>query len=207
MSPQDLLSRHQDLWDRATRHPFLEGVRDGTLPQEAFSRWLVQDYWFVRGLLQAQAQILAGAPRRDQKVLASGLLALAEELDWFEGSAGSRNLSLDEPLQPAASEYVGFLRGLFREPYPAQITALWACERAYRDAWSAAAPGAPQYREFVERWTHPAFADYVTRLEASAGYALQEASSCELAAAEQAFQRVAEFESAFWEMAWRGGQR
>ena len=32
-----------DLWSQATRHPFLDGVRDGTLPGAALGAWLVQD--------------------------------------------------------------------------------------------------------------------------------------------------------------------
>ncbi len=206
MSPQDLRLRHRDLWERATRHAFLEGVRDGTLPQQAFLYWLVQDYHFVRGLLQAQAQILACAPRRDQKILASGLLSLVEELDWFEGCARSRGVSLDKALHPTTEKYVEFLRGVHRSPYAAQITALWACERAYWEAWSAAAPGASEFREFVKRWTQPDFQSYVLGLEAATAYALQEASPSDLVAAEEAFRRVAAYEADFWEMAWKGGK-
>lgn len=206
MSPAQLLLRHQALWERATRHPFLDAVRDGTLPQEAFHRWLVQDYHFVAGLLRVQARFLAGAPRPDQKVLASGLVALADELDWFESHALVRGLRLDVPLHSTCQAYVGFLQDLTTAPYPGQITALWACERAYLDAWSGAQPGGAEYREFVERWTHPAFRDYVTGLEACAQRALQVASDAEQASADEAFRRVAAYEAAFWEMTWKGGE-
>ncbi len=205
MSPGELISRHQGLWQAATRHPFLEGVREGTLPQDAFRRWLVQDYHFVRGLLRAQAYVLAAAPRPDQRVLAAGLVGLVDELDWFEAHARSRELDLQAPLHPACQAYVEFLWGLQQAPYAAQITALWACERAYLDAWTGALPGAAEYREFVEHWTHPGFADYVAGLEACARRALEGASASEQQSAEAAFRRVAEYEAAFWEMTWRGG--
>jgi thiaminase/transcriptional activator TenA len=207
VSPQDLLARHPELWRRATRHPFLDGVRDGSLPEEAFRRWLVQDYHFVRGLLPAQAYVLAASPRPDQRVLASGLAGLAEELDWFEQHARSRGLSLEVALHPTCRAYVDFLQGLRELPYAAQITALWACERAYLDAWTSASPGAPAYREFVEHWTQPGFAEYVAGLEACARRALGSASASERATAEEAFCRVADYEAAFWEMTWEGGRR
>lgn len=205
MTPQTLLDRHPDLWERATRHPFLDGVRQGTLPEAAFRRWLVQDYHFVRGLLQAQACVLAAAPRPDQRVLASGLVALVDELDWFERHASQRGLSLDAALHPTCQEYVEFLVGLRHGPYAAQITALWACERAYLDAWTGARPGAEPYGEFVEHWTQPGFRQYVAALEEASGRALRSAPPADREAAEWAFRRVAELERRFWEMTWEGG--
>ncbi len=207
MSPQDLLLRHPRAWEAATRHPFLEAVRQGSLPQAAFERWLVQDYHFVRGLLRAQARILAHAPRTDQRVLASGLLALVDELDWFEAHAASRGLSLEVEVDPTCARYVDFLVGLGDRPYAVQVTALWACERAYLDAWTQAAPGAPPYEEFVRRWTQPAFHAYVSGLEACARRALEDAPEAVRHAAEEAFRAVADLEREFWNMTWEGGGR
>lgn len=36
-------------WDRGTRAAFLDAIGDGSLPREAFDRWLVQDCLFVQG--------------------------------------------------------------------------------------------------------------------------------------------------------------
>jgi hypothetical protein len=35
-----LMSRHTAAWQAATVQPFLEGVRDGSLPEHSFDRWL-----------------------------------------------------------------------------------------------------------------------------------------------------------------------
>jgi hypothetical protein len=43
--------RDADLWAAATRHPFLDAVRDGALPPGAFATWLAQDALFVADLL------------------------------------------------------------------------------------------------------------------------------------------------------------
>ncbi|HEX7824364.1 MAG TPA: TenA family transcriptional regulator, partial [Mycobacterium sp.] len=72
------------LWSAATRHPFLDAVRDGTIADEAFDRWLAQDALFVADLLAFQARLLGRAPRHAQAVLAGGCVALVSELDWFE---------------------------------------------------------------------------------------------------------------------------
>lgn len=58
------------LWAAATRHPFLDAVREGTISDLAFDRWLGQDALFVADLLTFQARLLARAPRSAQAVLA-----------------------------------------------------------------------------------------------------------------------------------------
>ncbi len=200
-----MLGHHQEAWSEAVRHPFLDGVREGGLPAGAFESWLVQDYLYVSDLLVFQARLLARTPRKAQPVVAGGLVALVEELGWFEGLAEERGLAFDAPRRPTAAAYRDLLRTLEGEPYPAAITALWAIERAYLEAWRSAAPGHPDYRAFVEHWTTPEFAGYVSGLEGAADAALEGATEDEREQAEAAFLAVAWLERDFWEMAFSGG--
>ncbi len=206
MKGEELRQASLDRWQRATRHPFLAAVRDGTLPEPAFATWLVQDYHFVRGLLPFQARLLALAPRRDQAVLARGLLSLVDELGWFEDQAARRHLDLQGPVHPVCRNYVNFLWALSFGPYAAQLVALWTLERVYLEAWNEARPGAEPYREFVAHWTHPAFARYVQELEAAVDQALQEATEKEHQAAQEAFTETLEHEIRFWDMSWEGNR-
>ena len=66
------MSRHTSAWQAATVHPFLEGVRDASLPEHSFDRWLAQDYLFARALVRAQSRIAATAPFADVGLLAGG---------------------------------------------------------------------------------------------------------------------------------------
>ena len=200
---QDLLARHGEAWQRATRHPFLNAVRDGTLPPGAFATWLAQDYRFVADLLVIQAHLLARAPRAAQGVLAGGVVALEAELAWFERHAEPRGLRLDAPRHPTTRAYQQFLLRLENAPYPAAIAALWAMEGVYLESWTNAAPGHPDYREFVEHWTVPEFVGYVQGLALAVDAAL--AAGEHVAEAEAAFLTVLDLEHAFWEMAWAGG--
>lgn len=205
MKAADLLERNPEAWQAATRHPFLEAVREGSFPSGAFEDWLVQDYLFVGDALVFQARLLPRAPRLAQAVLAGGLVAIEAELGWFEAHAEERGLALDAPRHPTTAAYRDLLAGLEREPYPAAITALWAVERAYLEAWRGAAPGHPDYRQFVEHWTTPEFAGYVTGLEEAADAALEHCGEQERERAGTAFLEVARLERDFWEMAWSGG--
>lgn len=205
MRTAELLERNREVWNGAVRHPFLDGVREGDLPAGTFETWLIQDYLYAFDLLAFQARLLARTPRPAQGVVAGGLVALEAELTWFEDKANDRGLSLDAPRHPSNAAYGDFLMDLEREPYPAAITALWALERAYLEAWRSAAPGHPDYGEFVEHWTTPEFASYVSALEDAAGAALEGASGDERERAERAFLAVARLERDFWEMAFSGG--
>ncbi|MGY1741535.1 MULTISPECIES: thiaminase II/PqqC family protein [unclassified Blastococcus] len=168
MPTSDLVRDHPDAWRRATHHRFLLGVRDGTLPPGAFETWLVQDAHYVADLLRFQARLLARAPRPAQAVLAAGAVALVEELAWFEELAGRRGLDLGAPRLPATTAYAELLRRLDGADVPEALTALWAVERVYLDAWTVAAPGAEGYAEYVAHWTAPGFAAYVDGLAGAA---------------------------------------
>lgn len=202
-APAILLARHAPAWQAATHHPFLDGVREGTLPRAAFRSWLAQDALFVGDLLAFQARLLARAPRRDLALLIGGLAALEAELAWFEAHAGQQGVALYAERHPTTAAYQAFLAGLESGPYAAGLVALWALERAYLEAWRGAAPGHPDYRPSVEHWTAPAFAAYVDGLEQAAEAALAAGASGR--AAEAAFLEVARLERAFWAMAWVGG--
>lgn len=196
MPVSDLLRDHPDAWERATRHPFLLGVRDGTLPAGAFDTWLAQDAHFVADLLRFQARLLARATRPAQAVLAAGAVALVEELAWFEGLAAGRGLDLAAPRLPATEAYAGLLERLDAADVPAAVTALWAVERVYLDAWTVASPGAPEHAEYVAHWTTPGFAAYVDGLAEAADALGGRHDDVVLA--------VLEAEVAFWDMALEG---
>lgn len=196
----DLPTRCPEAWQRATRHEFLDAVRNGSLPEAAFDRWLTQDYRFVALLLRFQARLLARSPRPAQAVLVGGAAALVDELSWFERLAAARGLDLAGPPLPATEAYGRLLERLDAATFPVAVTSLWALERVYLDAWTYAAPGAPAYREYVEHWTTPQFGEYVAELERAADGALGDEP--EPADLEPSFREVVEAEVAFWDMAW-----
>ena len=192
-----VVERHPELWAAATRSPFLDGVRDGTLPDGALDAWLAQDALFVADLLGFQSRLLARAPRAAQTVLAGGCAALVDELAWFDRLAAERDLDL--AVEPVAETraYAALLARLDEVPYPAAVAALWVVERVYLDAWTAALPGAPAYADLVEHWTTPGFAAYVGALEELAEQA--GAPDLELLA------EVLRAEAAFWDAAVAAG--
>ena len=93
MTADALLSRHTAAWRAATVHPFLAGVRDGSVPEDCFNGWLAQDYRYAQALVRAQARIAATAPLADVGLLAGGVVATVGELGWFEEMAARRGVA------------------------------------------------------------------------------------------------------------------
>lgn len=181
-----------DLWTAATRHPFLDAVRDGTITDAAFDRWLCQDALFVADLLTFQSRLLARAPRAAQGVLVGGCAALVAELDWFEEQASRRGIALGVPPLPATLRYRDLLQRLDDAPYPAAVTALWVIERVYLLGWTSAISATSPLAEFIEHWTTPEFAGYVDGLGALAT----------VDGHQDLIDEVLRLEVDFWNMAW-----
>jgi thiaminase/transcriptional activator TenA len=82
-----------------------------------------------------------------------------------------------------------------------QATGLWAVELAYNQGWQLPGPMPEPYTEFADRWGNPGFTDYVKLLEQQADEMLSNASPEVQKEAEQTVMTVAQFEKAFWQMA------
>jgi len=186
-----------DLWQDATKAPFLDGVGDSSLPEEAFERWLVQDFRFVQGFTSFASLVAARAPRDAQRVAIQGLAALNDELDWFDGHLRKRNLDAETALDPVCHRYVDhLLASAYEKPVEVLLAIFFGVEVAYCVAWGRHEPKGP-YAEFIERWTNPLFMEYVKALEE-----LADAHSHPDQQAE--FDEVMRLEKDFWRMTWEG---
>ncbi len=196
-----LIELHRDEWQASTAGAaFIAGARDGSLPQEAFQRWLVQDRHFIDSLYDAQSRIIPLATGEARRVMLNGVVALQDELDWLADHAQRLDLDLSvEPVEDCRA-FIDYLHTLTFAPPGVALTAIWTVERSYLDAWSAARPGAAPYREFIEHWSNEGFQAYVTGLRDAANEVLEAASPADRAAAERAFRRVMAFERRFWAM-------
>jgi thiaminase len=201
ITSSQLLHTHADRWQRAVVHPFLSACQDGSILPVQFNTWLVQDYLFVKDFTRMVGRILGSAPDHHLDTLLGGLIALKDELLWFQAKATERQIDLNALPQQTCQHYCDWMASLAGEPYPVQATALWAIELAYNQGWQRPGPMAAPYTEFADRWGNPGFTDYVKLLAAQADEALQGASPQTQSLAEAAFLRVVRLEEDFWQMA------
>jgi thiaminase len=185
------------LWDAGTRARFLDAVGDGSLPEQAFRRWLAQDYLFVRGLTDFVALTVAKTPRPGQRLLISGLSVLDAELDWFEEQAEAMSLDLGTEVHPVCRRYVDFLvAAAYSEPFEVLLAIFYGVEVAYTVAWGALEANGP-HAALIERWTSEEFQAYVGSLG-------ELADRHHHPRQQQKFDEVMRHERDFWRMTWEG---
>jgi thiaminase len=193
----NLIRQAGQLWEKATHSSFLEGICDGTLSKEVFNRWLVQDYHFVTAFLRFVSVLLSRSDRPQQSVLVQGIVALDEELVWFEKHAEARGLDLESPVHPVCRRYNDMmLRAVHEESLSGLYAMLYGIEACYLAAWSSLKPEG-SHQEFIERWSHPRFRDYVVKLRR-----LTESQTD--ATCQGLFDQCLRYEKDFWSMAMNG---
>ncbi len=197
LAQSPLVAGTDDRWPRATRARFLDAVADGTLPAEAFQRWLVQDYLFARGATTFLAVMIAKAPRPAHKLLVGGLAALDVELDWFESHVTRLRLDRSAPPHPVCRRYLDILiAAAYMQPFEVLTAVLFGAEVSYLAAWSALRPEGP-YAEFIRRWSSQAFVEYVRGLlDLTRRYPHPQQQAL--------FDDVLRHEHDFWQMTWEG---
>lgn len=202
------LDRLRPLWDAMLGHPFLRDLREGSLPEPVFTRWLAQDYLFASHSVGVLGALLARAPARHRDLLLDALEAYREELRLFAAEAARLGVPLDAEPGLVTHAYTQFLSATaFGGSYAEAFTALFVLERAYLDAWRFVREGlspASPWSAFVDRWASDEFAAYVGLLEAELNGLAAEAGPPERAALSRCFELTVRYEIAFWEMALTG---
>ena len=185
-------------------HPFLVGVREGTLDPARFRRWLVQDRLFVEGSQQLLEALASGAPEGLGGLMAGARAGYRDELVRFDALVGDLGLE-PAPIAFVTHAYLQYLLATALQDRAAGLVCLAVLERAYLEAWRGVAGGLATdslWRRLIEQWTTDDFASYVTELEQAVDRFAVPASPAERL--EQHVDLTIAYELAFWEMAWHG---
>jgi thiaminase/transcriptional activator TenA len=144
--------RAASAWERATRHPFIDGMVDGTVDDATFQRYLEEDYAFVTALADAVAHLVAQAPTNDARRVLTGFLRtiLGEEDAFF---AGARGTAAPTAPTPTTRAFRDFLRAsAAADGYGPRLAAVAAGEWVYLD-WGRRVAANPPQDERRRRWT------------------------------------------------------
>lgn len=194
-----LLDTNRGLWRRLATHPFVQQTADGTLPDEAFRRWLAQDHAFVVSFRRFLGRLVDLAPDETAgDLLGRSFAPLEVELDLFRREAAARGVDLAAEPAPTTLGYTGYLMAAPSDGWPVAVTVLYGAEKAYLDAWLAVRERAPDdspYRRFVDNWSSPSFAAWVNDLASLLDRTVPQPTP----PVERAFARVVRFELRFWD--------
>lgn len=195
----DLWRENGALASRTLEHLFVRGLGDGSLPLDAFRRYVAQDAWFLEGFARAYAFALAHAPDRETLAEFAALLAgVTEELRLHRSYADRWGSDLsDVRPTPAAQAYVDFLLEHARSGDVASTcAAMTPCMRLYAFLGASLAQGqvAPAYAEWVATYASADFEALAARLES-----LLDRLAADTPAIRAAYRRAMELELGFFE--------
>ena len=202
---QRLWQQNQDLARASLEHPFVQGIYDGTLPQEKFAYYVGQDAFFLESF--ARAYSIAAAKSPDWQgfavfhELANGVL---EELKLHQTYAKTWGVSLRD-VQPGSTtrRYTDFLLAIaWGQEIGVTAAAMSPCMRLYAYIGQALASRGileNAYSGWVHTYSGDDFTPLVTQLET-----LVDRHSADSPLVAETFRYAMLCERDFFEAAWQG---
>lgn len=206
----------QPEWDAYTRHPFVEGMRDGTLPYSYFLTYLVQDYVFLKHFSRAWALAVTKTTHLDEmQACAATVHALLEhEMALHVRICAEAGMARDvlEHAQEAVTS-IAYTRYVMDAGHSGDfldlLVALMPCVLGYGEiGLRLAREAAPDtlYRPWIDTYAGAEYQDTCTRAAALTDRAIQRRlgddpqSSPRWSELAHRFATATRLEAAFWEL-------
>jgi thiaminase/transcriptional activator TenA len=154
-------------WDAYTRHPFVEGMADGSLPRDAFLNYLVQDYLFLIHFARAWALAVVKAGDLDEMRACSAVVhtLIDHEMALHVETCAAAGIDTDAMLAtPEALTNIAYTRYVLDAGLSGDfldlLAALMPCVLGYGEIGSRlaaeAAPDTP-YRDWIDTYAGPEY--------------------------------------------------
>ena len=217
-----LIASGSEVWDRYTRHPFVAGMADGSLPEAAFRHYLAQDYLFLIHFARAYALAVYKADDlADMRAAAATVTALLDvemklHVEYCAGWGMTESEMAAVPEDPACLAYTRFVleRGMAGDLLDLQV-ALAPCVVGYgvigrrlaADPVTRRGDGNP-YDAWIAMYSGDEYVDVagaaVAQLDRLAARRGGDARFQDLA---RTFAVATELEAGFWQMGMDAAQR
>ena len=210
-----LLAASEDIWAQYHAHPFVRGIADGTLVQEKFRYYMIQDYLYLMDYAKVFALGVAKAKDMETMGLFAGYVhqILDGEMDIHKGYMARLGISLEEAEQtPVALDNISYTSYMLRVAYeegPGEIAAaILSCALSYETiakeivAANPAAADHPFYGEWVRGYANEEYSEANRVLIDLTERLTADYSEPQLARLTEIFVNCSRYEGAFWDMAW-----
>ncbi len=208
------------LWDDITpiyqailTHPFVTGLTDGSLPEDRFRFYAVQDALYLRGFAKALAAAAARAPRDEWTEFlathARDILIVERALhdSFFSDWDLTPEQVYATPVAPTNLAYTSYLLrvahgGSFEEALAALLPCDWIYMRVGRELEEQGSPN-PVYQRWVDTYASEEFLETVEELLDIVDGAAEGLDESRQEALRYHFIVSSRYEWMFWDMAWR----
>lgn len=200
-------------YDAILDHPFIAGLRDGSLERDAFRFYAVQDALYLTEYARALAICAAKAPHERATQMfcehAAGAVAVERELheSFFREFGLSEQDVRGTAMAPTNLAYTSYLLaaaygGSFAEALGAVLPCYWIYWEVGKELVGAGSPD-PLYARWIDTYGGEEFAEVVRRVLALADEIGSDLTATEGAKVAERFAATARFEWMFWDMGYR----
>ena len=205
---QQLMNEAEPIWRKIFAHPFLQEIKDGTLPLEKFQYYLGQDYHYLEGFGRAVAMTLAKAPNSSILEELSHRVMTPIERPLHHQLVAEAGMSMDDvqdaQRSPTNTAYVNhMLATAAHHGLGATAASLLPCPWTYhllRDELGASEH--PLYSQWPAFYVAGLLQNSVDAWRSFVDREAQSAGPRELEAMREAFLTSSRYEYMFWEMAY-----
>jgi thiaminase/transcriptional activator TenA len=209
----ELWTSIEPIYGAILRHPFIAGLTDGSLPQDRFRFYAVQDALYLREFARALAIAGARAPKDDWIVMfaehAAG--ALKVERSLHEGFFREFGLTTDAviatPLAPTNLAYTDYLLAVaygapFHEALAALLPCYWIYWQVGKELTRSGSPN-PLYARWIETYGSDEFGSIVAAVLDATDEMAGRLVEAQRDAMRRHFRTTSRYEWMFWDMGYR----
>ena len=208
----ELWEENRDIYEEILRHPFLRGLSEGTLSQEAFSSYMIQDAHYLREFARALSVTASKAPREEWAALLNRDAAdtLQYERKLHESVFGEYGISTEQVKHthpsPAAFAYTNFLLvTAYSRPFAESLAALLPCYWIYWEVGKELKKQGskdPIYQRWIDSYASEEYGNSVMLILSMMNELSNTASPSETQRMREHFRRSARYEWMFWDSAY-----
>lgn len=207
-----------DTWERATNHPMVRAIGDGSLPHALFRGYFEQNILYLQDYARAIALIVSKAPDRDAIISLSRFLSQIVETEIpanirFLERLGGDVASLADvgAMHPSAYAYTRHLLAACAQgDCAAGLTAVLPCQWSYGELarpLMAHPPEDPIYADWIGMFGSDEYDGLVAATTALLDRVADFEDAAQMALLTTIFERSTRYEIAFWDMAYGSPQQ
>jgi thiaminase/transcriptional activator TenA len=211
----DLYAAVQTNWDAQLEHPFVRGIGDGSLDEEFFKRWVLQDYRYLKEFARVFAWAVAKADDLASMSWYAAVLNLTlnTEMELHRQYAARFGLMPGDleaaPMWPTTRAYTDFLvrtaaDGDMADLVAALLPCAWGYVYIARALAEGVVPEDQRYADWIAVYSSDEFADAAEWLKAEMNRLADGATAEKRGKLIDLFVLSSRYEWMFWEMCWAG---
>ena len=216
-----MIDATEEIWENCHRHPFVQGIADGSLDHDKFCFYMLQDYVYLFDYARVFAIGVAKAKDPEvMRIFANYVQQIMSgEMDIHRGYMKRLGISPEDAERTVPSldnlSYTSYMIRIAYDDGAAEVAAaILSCALSYEaiaermvaeHPGTPARPGAadhPFYGEWVQGYANDGYRAANEELIALTERLTADCTEAQLQHLEEIFRICSEYEMRFWDMAW-----